>query len=206
MKKIKKLLSNNLKTITAFIIGGIIFGGTTAVVAAVIAANQVTYTPPSGVSANNVQTAIDELYTRASKWLNLNDMGTPQYYAFGQYKGWCSSTDTNCNSYADFPTTSTTPPSGKNVYAAKYADGQYGVCIKRNGKEHCFRGRNYIAEAKHVQEVFSDISCRMYSSYVRCGAASDFSCLVYSSGRVYCYDFGAGSRCNVDSDGTVDCG
>ena len=97
MKKIKKLLSNNLKTITAFIIGGIIFGGTTAVVAAVIAANQVTYTPPSGVSANNVQTAIDELYTRASKWLNPNDMGTPQYYATTvTYKVLCNSKDRIC--------------------------------------------------------------------------------------------------------------
>ena len=205
MKKIKKLLSNNLKTITAFIIGGIIFGGTTAVVAAVIAANQVTYTPPSGVSANNVQTAIDELYTRSSKWVNPNDMGTPQYYAFGRYKGWCSSTDTDCNSYADFPTTATTPPSGLNVYAAKYADGQYGVCIKRNGKEHCFRGTNYIAEAKHVQEVFSDISCRVNSSYVHC-SASGFGCDVDSNGFVDCYDYGAGSHCYVDPDGSVKCG
>lgn len=205
MKKIKKLLSNNLKTITAFIIGGIIFGGTTAVVAAVIAANQVTYTPPSGVSANNVQTAIDELYTRSSKWLNLNDMGTPQYYATtGTYKGLCSSTDTLCNSYADFPTTSTTPPSGKNVYAAKYEDGQYGVCIKRNGKEHCFRGRNYKAEAKHVQEVFSDISCRVSSEGVRC-LASDFLCDVISNGHVYCDDSGAGSSCYVSSAGSVNC-
>ena len=205
MKKIKKLLSNNLKTITAFIIGGIIFGGTTAVVAAVIAANQVTYTPPSGVSANNVQTAIDELYTRASKWLNPNDMGTPQYYATtGTYKGLCSSTDTLCNSYADFPTTSTTPPAGKNIYAVKYEDGQYGVCIKRNGKEHCFRGRNYKAEAKHVQEVFSDISCTVRSESVTC-IASDFYCRVSSIGFVNCLDNGAGSYCNVYSDGSVHC-
>ncbi|MGM9850360.1 MAG: hypothetical protein ACI31V_05645 [Bacilli bacterium] len=205
MKKIKKLLSNNLKTITAFIIGGIIFGGTTAVVAAVIAANQVTYTPPSGVSANNVQTAIDELYTRASKWLNPNDMGTPQYYATtGTYKGWCNSTDTNCNSYADFPTTSTTPPAGKNIYAVKYEDGQYGVCIKRNGKEHCFRGRNYKAEAKHVQEVFSDISCSVYSENVYCDA-SDFYCYVDSNGYVGCGDYGAGSSCYVYSAGSVYC-
>ena len=182
------------------IIGGIALGVSSVVADTIINSTSVAY------KTTTVKAALDNLYDRSDTWLNPNDMGTPKYYAFGQYKGWCTSTDTNCNSYADFPTTATTPPSGKNVYAAKYADGQYGVCIKRNGKEHCFRGRNYIAEAKHVQEVFSDISCRMYSSYVRCGAASDFSCLVYSSGRVYCYDFGAGSRCNVDSDGTVDCG
>ena len=187
MKKIKKLLSNNLKTITAFIIGGIIFGGTTAVVAAVIAANQVTYTPPSGVSANNVQTAIDELYTRASKWVNPNDMGTPTNYSFN-----------------DKPTTSspTTPPSGKNVYVAKYADGQYGVCIKRNGTQHCFRYNNWIAEREHIQEVFSDISCDVDSSCVQC-TASDFHVGACSDGQVSCRDNSTGKMLLVDSDGSV---
>ena len=103
----------------------------------------------SGLTSNRVQNAIDELYAVANStsfWVKKYKTfaAVPQYYAFGTYKGWCSSTDTNCNSYADFPTTETTPPSGKNVYAAKYADGQYGVCIIRNGTEHCFRGRNYI--------------------------------------------------------------
>jgi len=141
-------------------------------------------------------------------------MGTPQYYATtGTYKGWCSSTDTNCNSYADFPTTSTTPPSGKNVYAAKYKDGQYGVCIKRNGKEHCFRARNYKVEAKHVQEVFSDVGtydsstglgCRVTSSYVSCDASA-FYCDVTSNGSVLCYDSGPNERCNVFTVGSVRC-
>ena len=142
-------------------------------------------------------------------------MGTPQYYATtGTYKGWCSSTDTNCNSYADFPTTSTTPPSGKNVYAAKYKDGQYGVCIKRNGKEHCFRARNYKVEAKHVQEVFSDVGtydsstglgCSVDSSYVVC-PASGFACIVGSDGYVGCIDRGTNGHCYVDADGSVRCG
>ena len=80
-------------------------------------------------------------------------MGTPQYYATtGTYKGWCSS-KYGVTHTPDFPTTSTTPPSGKNVYTAKYKDGQYGVCI-RNGKEHCFRAKNYKVEAKHIAEVF----------------------------------------------------
>ena len=132
-------------------------------------------------------------------------MGTPQYYAFGKYKGWCSSTDTTCKSYADFPTTATTPPSGKNVYAVKYEDGQYGVCIQRNGKEHCFRGRNYKAEAKHVQEVFSDISCtvRAYGD-VDCDA-SDFSCDVNSDGSVFCYFYRNNEDCYVSTNGAVIC-
>lgn len=205
MKKIREIFKKNVKLVIGIIIGGVVFGTLGVYAATVLAANQVTYdNSSSGVSATNVQGALDELYIKASKWLNPNDMGTPQYYAFGQYKGWCSSTDTNCNSYADFPTTATTPPSGKNVYAVKYEDGQYGVCIQRNGKEHCFRGRNYKAEAKHVQEVFSDISCRVDSSNVRC-SASDFNCLVSSSGFVSCFDTGAIENCGVSSDGRVYC-
>lgn len=215
MKKIKEIIKNNIKIVIAFILGGVVFG-TLGVYAATTLLSQSVYynNTNSGATSTNVQGALDELYTRASKWLNPNDMGTPQYYATtGTYKGWCSSTDTNCNSYADFPTTSTTPPSGKNVYAAKYKDGQYGVCIKRNGKEHCFRARNYKVEAKHVQEVFSDVGtydsstglgCYVDSSYVDC-YASDFYCYVRSTGGVYCRDYGASEDCSVFSAGSVRC-
>ena len=215
MKKIKEIIKNNIKIVIAFILGGVVFG-TLGVYAATTLLSQSVYynNTNSGATSTNVQGALDELYTRASKWLNPNDMGTPQYYATtGTYKGWCSSTDTNCNSYADFPTTSTTPPSGKNVYAAKYKDGQYGVCIKRNGKEHCFRARNYKVEAKHVQEVFSDVGtydsstglgCRVRSSYVKC-SASDFGCSVDSDGYVDCFDDGTYEYCIVYTDGSVRC-
>lgn len=216
MKKIKEIIKNNIKIVIAFILGGVVFG-TLGVYAATTLLSQSVYynNTNSGATSTNVQGALDELYTRASKWLNPNDMGTPQYYATtGTYKGWCSSTDTNCNSYADFPTTSTTPPSGKNVYAAKYKDGQYGVCIKRNGKEHCFRARNYKVEAKHVQEVFSDVGtydsstglgCHVDSSLVLCGA-SDFGCGVDSDGDVGCLDRGTNENCDVSAGGSVRCG
>lgn len=215
MKKIKEIIKNNIKIVIAFILGGVVFG-TLGVYAATTLLSQSVYynNTNSGATSTNVQGALDELYTRASKWLNPNDMGTPQYYATtGTYKGWCSSTDTNCNSYADFPTTSTTPPSGQNVYAAKYKDGQYGVCIKRNGKEHCFRARNYKVEAKHVQEVFSDVGthdsstglgCFVFSSNVLC-FASDFGCTVDSNGRVYCLDLGTRGNCDVRAGGSVNC-
>lgn len=216
MKKIKEIIKNNIKIVIAFILGGVVFG-TLGVYAATTLLSQSVYynNTNSGATSTNVQGALDELYTRASKWLNPNDMGTPQYYATtGTYKGWCSSTDTNCNSNADFPTTSTTPPSGKNVYAAKYKDGQYGVCIKRNGKEHCFRARNYKVEAKHVQEVFSDVGtydsstglgCHVTSSAVSC-SASDFRCRVSSDGGVYCSDGGPLEGCFVLPGGWVSCG
>lgn len=208
MKKLRKLLKTNIKIVLAFIIGGIVFG-TIGVYAATTLLSQSVYynNSASGATSTNVQGAIDELYTRANTWINPNNnFGTPQYYAFGTYKGWCSSSDTNCNSYSDFPTTSTSAPSGKNVYAARYADGGYGVCINRNGTPHCFRGRNWIAEAQHIQKVFSGAndSCFDYSSDVTC-YASDFGCDVYWDGSVYCYDLGANAYCSVDDSGYVMC-
>lgn len=206
MKKIGNKIKQNAKAIAAFLLGIALTGGT-VYAATVLPSSQVGYdNSASGLAATDVQGALDELNTKANTWLNPNDMGTPQYYATtGKYKGWCTTTDTTCNSLADFPTTSTTPPSGKNVYAVKYEDEQYGVCIKRNGKEHCFRGRNYKAEEKHVQEVFSDISCVVESyGMVHCDA-SDFSCAVDSYGPVFCSDRGASKNCVVNTDGSVDC-
>ena len=204
MVKLTNLFKQNIKLFIGIIIGGILFGGSAYVIATEIASSSVTYTENGQTT---VEGALNTLYTRANTWVNPNDMGTPQYYAFGTYKGWCTSTDTICNSFADFPTTATTPPSGKNVYAVKYGDEQYGVCIQRNGKEHCFRGRNYKAEAKHVQEVFSDISCNVRSSSVTC-SASDFDCFVSSDGIVDCLDLGIDGIdevCSVVTDGAVYC-
>lgn len=203
MKKFIVLLKN--KIIIAFILGLIISGSGVYAATILYNSNQVGYdNASSGFASTNVQDAIDELYIKAYPWVYPNDMGTPQYYAYGKYKGWCSSTDTNCNSMADFSTTSTTPPSGKNVYAAKFIDRGYGVCIKRNGSEHCFRGRNWIAEKEHIKKVFSDISCNVDSSYVRCNA-SDFYCSVYSDGRVSCNDYGTNAGCVVKYNGYVEC-
>lgn len=202
----KKLIKSNIKLIIGILIGMVLSITTVYAATILFASNQVSYdNTTSGLSSTNVQGAIDELYTRANTWINPNNnFGTPQYYAFGTYKGWCSSSDTGCNSLSDFPTTSTSAPSGKNVYAAKYADGGYGVCINRNGTPHCFRGRNWIAEAQHVQKVFSDISCDVASSCVDCGA-SDFYCRVDSSGYVVCLDYGADAYCYVDDAGSVEC-
>lgn len=206
MKKVKKFIKSNIKIVVAFIIGVVIAGGSVAIVSA-IAGSSVTYTDTNNIGATTVQGAIDKLGERANTWINPNNTGTPKYYAFGTYKGWCSSTDTKCNSYSAFPTTSTNPPSGKNVYAAKYADDGYGVCINRNGTPHCFRGQNWIAEAQHIKKVFSGANdrCNVASYYVNC-YANDFDCVVGSDGSVNCVDDGATESCSVKSNGSVNCG
>ena len=184
----KKKLKNILGYVIVFVVSGIIFTLVGVYAATQIPSLQVTYT---NNSQSTVQGALDTLYTRSNTWVNPSDMGTPTRYLFGK------------------PTTSspTTPPSGKNVYVGLYADNQYGVCIKRNGTQHCFRYDNWIAEAKHVQKVFSDISCTVISSYVTCDA-SDFFCNVGSDGVVGCCEYSDDSDdsyCEVYGDGSVYC-
>ena len=198
---------NMIKNILCFVLGGIVFG-TIGVYAATTLLSQSVYynNSTSGASSTNVQGALDELYTRAKTWINpSNNYGTPQYYAFGTYKGWCSSTDTSCNSYSDFPTTSTSAPSGKRVYFAKYPDGGYGVCFN-NGTQHCFRGRNWGYEKEHAKKVFSSCYIPTSSSYgyARC-QISGFLCYFDYRGYVYCRDANTTENCTLDVNGSLDC-
>lgn len=101
------------------------------------------------------------------------------------------------NQYFDFATAKANT-TGK-VFASKK-----GVCISRNKTVYCFKTNNWNVEKTHIQEVFSDVSCPVHSYYVSCDA-SDFYCRVYSNGNVLCGDQSDYSRCNVYSDGDVDC-
>ena len=64
----KRFIKSNLKVVFAFIIGGIIFSGTTLVLAA-IGADQVTYT---NNGQSTVQGALDVLYTKANNALSID--------------------------------------------------------------------------------------------------------------------------------------
>ena len=101
------------------------------------------------------------------------------------------------NQYFDIATAKANT-TGK-VFASKK-----GVCISRNKTVHCFKINNYDVEKNHIQEVFSDVSCNVNSSYVFCNA-SDFICDVGSDGSVLCNDRSDGSNCNVSSNGDVTC-
>ena len=101
------------------------------------------------------------------------------------------------NQYFDFATAKANT-TGK-VFASKK-----GVCISRNKTVYCFKINNWDVEKTHIKEVFSDVSCSVYSSYVYCNASA-FYCFVHSNGRVYCRDQSDNSNCNVGSDGDVSC-
>ena len=169
MKKVKKFLIGNIKTVVAFILGIIISGTTVYAATILFASNQVSYdNTSSGMSATNVQDALDELYTKAQNMVPID----PNTF------------NTNTK---------------KTVYASSK-----GVCIKRNNKLNCFKINNWSEEQNHIQQVFSDISCNVNSSYVDCNA-SDFHCYVRSNGYVYCNDQSDRSLCDVPADGSVYC-
>ena len=175
--------------------GGIVFGAIGVFAATTLLSQSVYYNNSnSGATSTNVQGALDELYTKANTWIDPNNMGEPTYFSFGE------------PTYFSFgePTTSssTTPPSDMVAYIGLYDDGQYGVCIKRNGKQHCFRYNNWIAESKHVQNAFSDISCNVSSNSVNC-IASDFFCNLSSNGDVGCGDYIFGHYCNIMDGGSL---
>ena len=101
------------------------------------------------------------------------------------------------NQYFDFSTAKANT-TGK-VFASKK-----GVCISRNKTVYCFKINNYGVEKNHIQQVFSDVSCDVNSSYVRCDA-SDFNCNVSSNGYVGCSDRSGDSYCGIRSSGDVYC-
>ena len=80
-----------------------------------------------------------------------------------------------------------------------------GILLIRNGNTHFIKANDWANEKTHIQQVFSDISCTVFSNGVICNA-SDFYCDVYNTGRVRCYDNSASSDCCVYSDGRVQCG
>ena len=167
MKRIKNFFEKNVKLFLGILIGGVLVGES-VYAATIIGAGEVSYT---NNSQSNVGGALDELYTRASTWIDP--------------------------SYIDFTTLATN--TNETILASKN-----GLCIKRNNKVSCFKRNNWAEEQNHIQQVFSDIGCNVYSSHVRC-VASDFNCGVGSDGDVYCFDRSVDSSCDVLSDGSVYC-
>ena len=177
-----KIIKNNLKVIVAFILGLIISG--TGVYAATILfqANEVSYNnTSSGLTSTTVQGALDELNTKASTWLNPNNV---------------SKSDLTKGTYQT------------NTTGRVFAKESDRVCILRKGNISCLKWNNWNEEKTHIKQIFSDITCSEGSSpsydYVHCNT-SDFYCHVHSYGDMTCYDYSNNSYCNVDLAGSVSC-
>lgn len=172
MKKIGKIVKGNLKLVIGIIIGATI-SGVTVYAATVIASSNVSYSnTTSGLSATNVQSAIDELYTRANTWIDP--------------------------SYIDFGTLATNGT--KTVLASKNGvciiRNNKVSCLKNNNYEEeknhikqVFPDGRYTVYPSGVGSYDSDFDCSVDSNgRVECRDQSNYSgCSVDSAGSVDCY-------------------
>ena len=101
------------------------------------------------------------------------------------------------NQYFDLATAKANT-SGK-IFASKK-----GVCISRSKTVYCFKINNYDVEKDHIQQVFSDVSCNVYSYSVEC-SPFNFDCKVFSGGDVSCGDRSDNSYCFVTTSSEVNC-
>ena len=172
MGRIVKHLKNNYKIIIGIIIG-VVISGCGVYAATVIAASSVGYSDNASLGTTNVQDAIDKLNTKATTKIAEAKKECPD----GEI---CQKTN-----------------SKGTIFASKM-----GICINRNNIFQCFKINNWDVEKNHIHQVFSDISCSVYSSVVDCNA-SDFDCRVYSYGDVYCTDKSDNSFCHVNASGNL---
>ena len=200
MKGIQKFIKTNIKILLGIIIGVLISGSVVFAATIAIDAAQVTYNNSNtSLTSTNIKDVLDELYTKGNssyyllkKYESLS--GTPKYYGYKE---------------KNTPTTEspTTTPTCTTVYGGLYEDGQYGLCIKKDGKQHCFRYKNWLVEKEHIKEVFSEKECKYnyeYEQYiVRC-TTNQWNCYVASDGALFCVDFNTMGFGEVKADGTVD--
>lgn len=186
MKKVKRFLIGNIKTVIAFILGGIVFG-TIGVYAATTLLSQSVYydNTTSGASSTNVQDALDELYQKAE-------------------------TSQEMSSVLEFIEDSIDLDTIQFNTAQTVLASHKGVCIKRNGRLNCFKTDDFDYEKEHIQQVFSDVSCDVVTTglfplrHVECDA-SDFNCRVTPTSGIQCSDATDSSNCYVSFHGDVEC-
>ena len=192
MRKLKEIVKRNYKLIIGLVIG-IVLPGTAVYAATIISGNEVGYTDTNNLGVDNVQDAIDELYTMSKTHCPDGYVCTiVPYYAFGL---------PTTSSSTDYQSVITS--SGSNTFV-KLEGEQLSVCIYRNSTLECFKNNNYEEESTHLIEVFGEDACTSDSSRVNC-SGDDFHCAVNSIGNVRCYDNSAGHNCIVYSDGDVSC-
>lgn len=222
MKKISSFLLNNKKFFLGIIIGIIISGGTVFAATILFASNEVSYdNTNSGMSATNVQDALDELYTKTSKINIYKDLQCPGCV----YR---KSSTLKCNSNAsradgtnnkltsseyttDYTTLNSNYFLGHVIDSNGYILSSY-VCGINNGLLFCFRGVDsdqtsltykpfYYENVSWVNKAFPGCNATTSGPSVAC--YGEVEAHVYSDGSDS-VDVGS-SFCRVFTDGTSDC-
>ena len=169
MKKIKSLFKKNVKLVIGIIIGGVVFGTLGVYAATILASNQVVYdNSSSGISATNVQDALDELYTKAKNMVpidpntfNTNTAKT----VYASSKGVCIKRNNKLNCFK----------------INNWAEEQTHI-------QQVFSDISCSVDSSNVYCIASDFDCSVHSNgIVRCyDYSSRSACNVLSSGFVNC--------------------
>ena len=93
---------------------------------------------------------------------------------------------------------------GKNVFVRLGADDSKAVCINDNGL-FCIKTNDYDNSVSALKNHFGESNCSGTGSSLSC-TSDAFSCIASSDGGVYCDGNSTDEYCEVDSDGTIDCG
>ncbi len=138
------IIKKNIKLILFILLVGVLsFGSVYA--ATLFRASDITYTPPSGNSENNVQTALDYLYSKAGSASSFH--GRNNSYLFEYIDEDNPSVYVSSSNYTDL---------NKKIFFVTNGDDK-GLCIIRDNKLHCFYAANFEIEKEHLLNVFSDL-------------------------------------------------
>ena len=198
MKKVLKKIKEYRMLIVGIVGGVIIFGG--GVYAATIGATNVSYSnASSGIYSNNVQDAIDKLYTKAKNAEAKCPTGymcnAPKSYVYYQFGRPTSSSSKNFNDVIS--------SSGSRSFIQLDGD-EITICMYRNNTLECFKADSETSEKTHAKRVFGDSACSMSGSTLHC-RDTDFDFYVYSGGAVYIYDLKASKYCQIISNSKIKC-
>ena len=169
------------KLVLSFILGAIIFGSITGLFAYAINASDTSFSPNDNTwNVNNVSSALDDLYTRASLWIDP--------------------------SYIDFTTLATNTNKTMLLSSAGICIKRNNKvsCMKRDNwnveKDHI----QQIFSDVGVYNSNTGLGCRVDPNDVYC-YASDFECHVNNNGFLSCTDKSNYSMCYVNLEGSVNC-
>lgn len=123
-----------------------------------------------------------------------------QYFAYGQYKDASKIAATSITNYASI--------SHRVMGAVDIAEETNGLCINDGSSIFCIKSNNMKNTKKQLTEYFGESHCKDKDvdngSYYRC-YSSNFSCKIYSDGKLNCHDYSNDEYCSAYTNGRLNC-
>lgn len=229
MSKVTKFIKNNIKFILGIIVGGILFGGATYVIATEIASSNITYT---GNGQTTVQGALNDLYGKANQLNTCNSnlstcnnkltssQDTVSLYqkSLIAYSYWRGGTQSSPITEDNIPSTIYALPNNNNIKDYGFARTTYydyyvysnDVCIYRNGL-FCINYNYWSSNGSNSDSVAAALkedmekalrrtaTCTITTNQVSCTIDGNTGACWVQSGYVGCYYYSKG--CYMKSNG-----